>query len=94
MQKHEIMTALTNSGWTVDRWGHLQKDICRDGVTTKRYRVALRPRVARLEVLVENNDAAKSKSWMMLHSDYYGNIRVNDKGKLVIGKIAIRLEKR
>jgi hypothetical protein len=85
-------------GWEKDRYGHLQKDVTRKylepiAFETKRWRCKLQATSCRIEVQHQYSDstyAKGEKAWLRVSGDYYKNIKLNDKGGIVVGTLTLK----
>lgn len=92
LSKEAIITILQNSGWTLDRWGHLQKTLSVRGVH-KDYRIKMQATSLRVEVKVHYpaDDYSKARNeWIRVGGEYYSKIQL-DAGKLRIGRHLLKV---
>ncbi len=69
MTREELVTWATRSGWKLDRWGHLKKDL-----DTGTHRLKLSRIAARHEI-------STPWGWARLASGYYKNLHITADGK-------------
>lgn len=84
MTKQEFVQWAVKNGWTLDRWGHLQKqlygpskpdDAGRHHVQLKEFRFKLSRIAARYEVRC-------SAGWVRLSSGYFSKLEITPDGEL------------
>ncbi len=75
MTRQELIQWAVGRGWTMDRWGHLQKQEGSDTGQPKKYRLKLSRIAVRYEVHT-------SAGWVRLRSGYLSNISITPDGKL------------
>ena len=83
MTKQEFIDWALSKGWTLDKFGHLQKTVTTDPVTmiTKTYRFKLSSTHVRSEI--RNRE---TQSWVRLWGRYFYELAVLPNGKLGLKK--------
>ena len=74
MTKQEFIEWAVNNGWSLDRWGHLQRQESTATGQSKRYRFKLSRIAVRYEVHT-------NAGWVRLRSAYLSNINLTAEGK-------------
>ena len=85
MTKEEFIKWAQKRGWTLDRFGHLQKTTADSKGNYHKARFKLQPTSVRYEIQVVHpatEYSPKSTEWFRLRSGYYKDLSISPEGKL------------
>lgn len=99
MKKEAFIKFMEALGWSLDRWGHLQKSVTRrlphvdypvgqEPLVTREYRVKLQATSCRIEIKVKHEATtygSPGSSWVRVGGDYYSKIIQLDDGRVRVG---------
>lgn len=85
MDKDVIIKFLTDNGWQLDEWGHLQRtvNLSKEGsIIQRHYRIKIQATSCRIEI--RYNIMGKNE-WVRVGGAYYKDVRYYEEGRLLIG---------
>lgn len=99
MKKEAYIKFMEALGWSLDRWGHLQKSITRrlphvdypigqEPFVTREYRIKLQATSCRIEIKThyEKTEYSPARSeWVRIGGDYYSKIVQLGDGRIRVG---------
>jgi len=71
MKKEEFVAWAESKGWTLDRWGHLKKEVNGSPYRFKLSRIAVR------------YEAKSASGWVRIRSGYFSKLSISTEGKIV-----------